>query len=1281
MNFRIAASARASALAVLLMICPAIGLAQLTYTETFTGATTNNQWFFYNGACLTAGTTTSTTSPGYVPGCLTVLANYYYPVITSLGKTNSDSYLVGGDLGFLGGSAAPSSYTAQVPDLAPVSTNGNSGGALRFTNGSPYGYHENGAIVSDFVFPTAQGLEITFKTVTYGGDNQGGHGADGISFYLLDGCMPIAGGTIPSTGCGASTAYNTTTTGASNNGTTFSGIGAWGGSLAYSCSNNNQPYDGLAGGYLALGIDEWGNFLNGTSNTLNETGSTNTNGDNTASGGYYQPGRIGLRGAGNISWQTLNNAYGSYIGNTSPYYPASLTTSCYIEGGTYNSSTGLCSGGNTSTDAMMAVQETCANGTLYNFSSRGTVTSTSVKTPKSVGATALTNTKNTAGILDYAALQNGYEVVTGFSIANESATVRGSTLVANTSANDANPITYDLKITPTNLLSLSVSYNGGAFQSIITGQDITASNGTPPAWFRFGFAGSTGGSTNIHEILCFKAAPGNTSASSGGVNTFQNPQLNPGSTQVYLAYYNPSDWTGSLTATSVFFNTSTNSLAIATTPTWDARCVLTGASATTPCSTGSTSMSAEAPATRTMLTWNGSAGVAFEWGTGYLTSAQQTALTAGDSSETGNRLAYLRGTTTNYISSTGTCPQLTSPGLPCFRALDSVLGDIVDSSPTWVGPPQTYASTVTFADTLWASQDVPTETSYAAFMTGSAQTRANVVYVGANDGFVHGFRAGSMDAKGNLVTSTYADDGHEVLAYMPGAVLQTIHSTTAALDYSNVQYAHAWSVDATPVSGDLFYSGAWHTWLVGGLGPGGAAIYALDVTDPSTFSETTGTTTGPANTVIGEWSSANISCTNSVSNCGQYLGNTYGMPLIRRFHNGSWGVIFGNGYGHTSTTNTTLTSAAGIYIMLINPTTAATTFYYFATPTSNTTANGIANVASLDLDQDHIIDYIYAGDLQGNVWRFDVTDPSPTNWALSGKLFSTPNGQPITAGLTVSTLRQIDMTNLGGEILDTAKPARVVINFGTGQYTPLTVTTAAQYAPASQTQEMFGIWDANFGLAGTTGCGWNKNSNIPAVSNGLCPETMVAVSSGTLTQQTITTNTSGTLTYRVVSNNAVCWAVVEPLDASSSCTTHTQYGWYIQLPVSQEQIIFNPVISPDGELIFNTFIPSGDTPLSCATNDQSTGFTMGLDPATGGGTASATGTGGYFSVNTNSGLVGADGVQLNGTGIPWFISSGQQADNNSQYLFTQTSNGTAAPTKTNRHTVVSGKRLNWVQRR
>jgi len=226
MNSRINALAKAGVmLLVLLLGCPGIGSAQVQYAEDFTGASSNNQWFFYNGACLTAGTNTSITSPGNLPGCKTIFTTYYNPILSALGKSSSDAFLAGGDLGCLG--VAPSSGTCPstiTPDLTPVIGNANSGGALRFTNaggsGSAIGQHENGAIVSNFVFPTSQGLSITFKTVTYHGDNNGGHGADGISFYLLDGCMPIAGGTVPA-GCPANPVYGSST---------FSGIGAWGGS-------------------------------------------------------------------------------------------------------------------------------------------------------------------------------------------------------------------------------------------------------------------------------------------------------------------------------------------------------------------------------------------------------------------------------------------------------------------------------------------------------------------------------------------------------------------------------------------------------------------------------------------------------------------------------------------------------------------------------------------------------------------------------------------------------------------------------------------------------------------------------------------------------------------------------------------------------------------------------------------------------------------------------------------------------------------------------------------
>src|SRR5579863_10186513 len=627
---------------------PLVVRAQTSISEDFTQATTQNSWWFFNGACLTASTlpgqeptvSSGVGSGGQVPGCTTIATTYY--------NKSSGEHLVGGQ-----------GLTNTTPDPAGK-------GALRFTNGFPYGYSENGGIVFATPFPTGQGVSITFKTVTYLGDSGGGggDGADGMSFVLMD-ATQLNTATITGVGSG--------------NG---NGLGSWGGSLGYTCSNSNPPFNGLIGGYLGLGIDEYGNFLNGTANTLGESGTT-VSGDNTASGGGYQPGRIGIRGAGNIAWATLNGAYGgtSNPGNSKPYYPNALATSCQINGGTYSAATGLCSGN--PTDAMQAVQKTCSTGTLWNYKN--------VSNPINVGATSLTNSVNIgaptatpaiAPILDYTAQPSGYVVLpAGTMIANEAATTRSA----------ATPIFYALQISQSGLLSLSYSINGGAYTSVIKGQNITTANGPLPANFLFGFAGSTGGSTNIHEILCFKATPSTSAASSAGASEKQSAKLETG-TQAYFAYFNPSNgWTGRVTASSLEFDTFGNVI-VANTPNWDASCVLTGVVATSTCSTTGQvgPMVAENPyasatpfTSRQIITWNGSAGVGFEYGN--LTTAQQTAIDLGDNSGspalntlncpiTGNN--YTTADRVNFLRGDRSC-EISTTGAGEFRRRSGVLADIM----------------------------------------------------------------------------------------------------------------------------------------------------------------------------------------------------------------------------------------------------------------------------------------------------------------------------------------------------------------------------------------------------------------------------------------------------------------------------------------------------------------------------------------------------------------------------------------------------------------------------
>src|ERR1700722_547994 len=358
-------------LAVLLgAVAAGQGQAQTIFSEDFTGIGTTNSWYFFNGACLTAGTSTSTASPGTIPGCQTVLSTYYSTT------PDKDPYLLGGNSGCLGSTPVtgtgtpppPPCTSSQNPD--PVGS-----GALRFSNGSIfnssgkaiYGHQERGAIISSTPTPTGQGIQVTFKTVTYGGDSggTGKDGADGISFFLMNGSI------VPTA------------------------VGATGGSLGYSCSNSNGPpqgvtYDGLTGGYIGLGIDEFGNFLNGTTNLATNTTSV---ADNTATGYGFTPGRIGLRGAGSISWQALNAAYGTNQGSSLPYYPESLTTTfgTFSCGGLSNNNNQLCytcpsatsfPGAPTDATGVVTISQTACSDTVYNSVS----TCPAATSPSSYGA-------------------------------------------------------------------------------------------------------------------------------------------------------------------------------------------------------------------------------------------------------------------------------------------------------------------------------------------------------------------------------------------------------------------------------------------------------------------------------------------------------------------------------------------------------------------------------------------------------------------------------------------------------------------------------------------------------------------------------------------------------------------------------------------------------------------------------------------------------------------------------------------------------------------------------
>jgi type IV pilus assembly protein PilY1 len=1294
---------------------------QSAIQENFTGSSTANSWYWFNGACLTAATAPAAGNPGQIPACT---GDPYYGSQTQLG----------GNSGNLN----------QHPDSTDP-TSQYYGGALRLTNDAD---DQNGAIISAFSFPLQQyGLQVTFTTETYEGDYGGSNsdGADGISFFLQDATLVGA-----AQGLLAPSITNPT-------------LGDWGGSLGYTCSNSNnsstQGYDGMVGGYLGLGIDEYGNFLNP--------------GDNTSTGPGYVPNRIGLRGSGSTKWAYLtsltpavvaaNAAAGTgslYSRATSSYYPSYLSAAQQIQ----------------------AVQKTCSTGRIWDYSL------------VALGLAA-NPTETSYTVPNYAAIPNAYKVLTT-KIANEAATMRGYGPGSGASGSSYGiPISYNLTITTAGLLSLSYSYNGGAYQQIITGQNITQNNGPIPAAVRFGFGGSTGGSRNIHEIMCFAAIPQNQSSSSAGLNEKQTAKVQVG-TQVYFAFYNANNWTGSLTSQNLYTpagDTIPNDLQIDPVVNWDASCVLTGVPTGQTCAkTGAAGPIAAQPSNRTILTWNGSSGIPFEWTS--LNSTEQGLLDAEEEaaaeSITSWRLNYLRGSRVDEQNAYGVDPT-TNPVPPNpagLRARTSVLADIIDSSPTWVGPPNTSYPNVWVDDLYNTSSDPLPENSgsktYSNFAsTGSTalnqeQQRLNVVYVGANDGMLHGFESGSFNSDGSYNQTN--NDGKEVFAYMPGYVLDDIddaftttlvanssttpttyttqYTTNVSSDFSDPQYGHRFSVDAPPGTGDLYYNGSWHTWLVGGLGPGGKAIYALDITDPNQFSES-----NAANLVIGEWSSetgttptthtttsgspatttttitglttfstsSTLACQNDTSSsnalakCANSLGNTYGIPQIRRMHNGQWAAIFGNGQ-HSSTGD------AGIYVMLVTPnggTTVPTVQFYYlstgwaaaglggvtntaatssslATTTYGATTNGIYYATPTDLDGDHIVDYIYAGDLQGNVWRFDVTSSSAATWASTPPIlvYSTNSGttagtdtQPITTKVIVASIASTNAASPN---------PRLIVEFGTGQQTAFSNSSAATYSSAQQA--LYGVWDSNLSC-------WNSISTVhyatePSSTPSAPCTTPTAQQTATLhgtthlQQQTILASYSNsdaacsasvtcTEYYRTVSSTPICWA-----DFGATCTngqTATQYGWYLTLsagnanaydandlyastapfanPYVYEQVIFSPTLA-DGALLVNTTIPP-TTSLRACQSTAAGGWTMAINPATGGAFANSFfGDANHNFLNINNQIV--SGIALGGTGSVSVVANGNQA-----YMLTQTTSGTGAIVAINPQGSLVGSRLTWTEKR
>jgi hypothetical protein len=337
-----------------------------------------------------------------------------------------------------------------------------------------------------------------------------------------------------------------------------------------------------------------------------------------------------------------------------------------------------------------------------------------------------------------------------------------------------------------------------------------------------------------------------------------------------------------------------------------------------------------------------------------------------------------------------------------LRSRISILGDIVHSNPFYVGPPN--AST--------------TDAGYASFAETYA-TRDDRVYVGSNAGVLHVFDA---------------DDGREVYAYVPSMVVGKLDKLAGR------PYSHLYAVDGQITVKDA-NAGGWKTVLVGGLGAGGRGWFALDVTNPDLANEASAS--GANNKVMWEINAAS----------DNDLGYSYGRAVITKLNDDKWYAVMGNGYNSVN-------GVAMLYIVDLN-----TGSIRRLTTASGSTGspNGLSAPALLDTDRDGKSDVAYAGDIDGNLWKFDLTATNAGGWGVAY------SGEPLHPGVSSQPIIQAPDISVHPD-------SGYLVYISTGR-----LLTEGDLSDTS-TQAMYGIWDLR-GAAPPTAA--SQNLHVQTLSGEL----------------------------------------------------------------------------------------------------------------------------------------------------------------------------------------------------
>lgn len=363
------------------------------------------------------------------------------------------------------------------------------------------------------------------------------------------------------------------------------------------------------------------------------------------------------------------------------------------------------------------------------------------------------------------------------------------------------------------------------------------------------------------------------------------------------------------------------------------------------------------------------------------------------------------------------------------------------------------------------------------------------LYVGANDGMLHAFDATT---------------GVELFSYIPNIINWGNLSTLSRGDY-----AHRYFVDG-PISVTSTEMTPAENILVGSLGRGGKGLFALDVTNPTTVTASE----------VFKWERAETP--------GNNMGFILGKPLLSKLANGQVGAVIGNG----------VNSANNKAVLLVIDTDTGNVIREIDTLTGSVAfPNGLSAPTGVYGMDGKTLAYVYAGDLLGNVWKFDLTDSNPSAWTFH-KVFTAGDGngsQPISSGVTVATH---------------PRTFKRWVFFGTGRY-----LTAEDADPllSDATQSMYGFMEDD---AGT-------------------------LDASDLTQRNFQ-----------VTGASVDGIPVRAFEASSPLPAGSQ-GWYVDLPGEAERIV------QDAQVVSGYLVTASMTPTGDACEPDGSGYINAVDAFTG----------------------------------------------------------------------------------